>query len=211
MKLNDIKDPFVGVNQAGVYEGIVATEVRKTKGANGTTQKLMVVATMTITAPDSHLGLTKDGYMTIGTDELPKRQLKADPLAALDATWEAKAGELKELASACGWPGDREIVFQADGDFPKVPMALLNFCNGKKVWFSVKQEREEAKGRDGQPNPRAGQVSGRIGKYFKPGTAGIKVGVSAVQMEAVDYTASSGASLPPNMSGSVSMVPPSAE
>ena len=192
MKLDDIKDPFVGVNQAGVYEGIVGIEVRKTKGDGGKSQKLMIVPTLTITAPDNYLGATKDDFMVIGTDEDSRRKLADDPLAGKDATWAAKAGNLKELASACGWPGDREIVFQAHEDFPKVPMALLNFCTGKKVWFTVKQEREEAKGRDGQPNPRAGQVNGRIAKYFKPGTPGIKVGLSSVQMEPVDHTASTG-------------------
>lgn len=192
MKLDDIKDPFVGVNQAGVYEGIVAVEVRKTKGDGGKSQKLMIVPTLTITSPDTHLGATKSDYFVIGTDADERRKLADDPLAAKDATWAAKAGSVKELAAACGWPGDREIVFQADGDFPKVPMALLNFCTGKKVWFSVKQEREPAKDRDGQPNQRAGQVQGRIGKYFKPGTVGIKVGLSSVQMESVDYTASTG-------------------
>ena len=201
MKFDDIKDPFVGVNEAGVYEGVLGYEVKETKGDGGKSQKLMLVVTATVTSPTAYVGATKSDYIVVGTDADERRKLQADPLAALEATWAAKAGALKDLMVATGWPKSQEIVFTQDGHFPKVPKALLEFLSGKKVWFSVKQEREPLLKRDGSPNDRAGQVNGRIGKWLKPGTPGVALGVSEVQMEPVDYTkpATAGASTAPGI------------
>ena len=212
MKLDDIKDPYAGLNQAGVYEAIVEDiEVRKTKGTDGKSEKLMLVPTLTVVSPSEALGTSKSDYYVIGTDEDSRRKLAEDLLGAKDETWAAKAGSLKELAGACGWPGDKEIVFQPYEAFPKIPVALLQFCKGKKVWFTVKQEREDLKDRNGQPNPRAGQVNGRIGKYFKVGTVGIKVGISEVQMQPIDYTGSAAPASQPQGTMAYPGAVPSAE
>ena len=186
MKFSDVKDPFVGLNKAGVYEATISEFVAQASK----TGKLMLVPTVSVVSPSEYIGAEKSEYIVIGTDDDQRRSLKADLLGVNDATWQAKAGALKELATACGWPEDKELVFVADGQFPRIPKAFMEYCKGKKVWISVKQEREPLQNRDGSPNQYAGRVNGRINKFFKPGTTGLKVGISDVQLESIDYTAS---------------------